>query len=170
MSKDSETALDRIINEYERSITLFAFSILHDSYLAKEVFLYTIEKAWYNRRKLATFENPAAWLFHVARNKAINYKRKFSKGIPLAGDGLQLNSLSNYPLDAIEAKDLTNHILTAMKLLPSREKEVFFLHVLLGWDYASIASLLQRSPSTIRTQNFNALKKLRKHFGLNFLK
>jgi len=65
------------------------------------------------------------------------------------------------PSETTHRKLLLENILDHVQRLPRTYREVVDLYVGQGWDSPKIASHLDRSPSTVRTQLFRGLEKLR---------
>jgi RNA polymerase sigma-70 factor (ECF subfamily) len=101
-----------------------------------------------------------AWLKRITINKCINELKK--KKAPIEYNETLPNSADqSYSDDLSEDMNLTvERIKHAMALLPDGYRIVFSLYMMEGYDHEEIASILNISESTSKTQLMRARKKI----------
>ena len=102
-------------------------------------------------------KNPAAWLFRVARNLAIDQIRRESRQQPIS----TVAEPERPAADHAGRLDLEE----AMALLPVERLEVVTLHLNAGFTFREIADLTGRPIGTVQWQYHRALGELRKYLA-----
>jgi RNA polymerase sigma-70 factor (ECF subfamily) len=135
MTENRETALD----------------LLQDSFLA----------AYKSLSKFRGDSGFSSWLYRIASNKTLNHIRR-SRIIPFYN--IEANSASEpaYEMtDTLESEALKEAMAAALKNLPPQQKLVFNLRFYEELPFAEIASILDKSESTVKTHYQKAVEKLR---------
>jgi RNA polymerase sigma-70 factor, ECF subfamily len=103
-----------------------------------------------------------AWLFTVARRRAIDETRRRSRRPTSPLDDLPPDQVPS----AAGAEDLamrnlaTRQAITLVSALPSLQAEVIMLRVVAGLDTETVAELLGRSPGAVRVAAHRGLRRL----------
>lgn len=135
MTENRETALD----------------LLQDSFLA----------AYKSLKKFRGDSGFSSWLYRIASNKTLNYIRR-SKIIPFYNIEANTSAEPAYEMtDTIENEALQKSLAAALKMLPSQQKLVFNLRFYEELPFAEIASIMDKSESTVKTHYQKAVEKLR---------
>jgi RNA polymerase sigma-70 factor (ECF subfamily) len=116
-------------------------------------------KIWQQGTVPSSEQEVTAWLFTVARNRALDFLRKCSRRSRLR---LQYaREKGQYPEHRIENR-------TAWDLLGAcseEERSILYLHFRGGYSYKEIAAMYRNNENAIRVRAFRALAKLRKHLN-----
>jgi len=101
-----------------------------------------------------------AWIKRIAVNKCINELRRAKIQLEYAPANMKETADETGPDDEEETNLSVERIKNAMGLLADGYRVVFSLYMLEGYDHDEIASILNISTSTSKTQLLRAKKKL----------
>ena len=136
----------RSVRQYLRALT--GRSDLADD-LAQDVFVRVVQNAGgYQPR-----ERERAWLFRIARNAAIDYRRR-------AAVRPQTGGATREPATA-PVQALRSALAEALGGLPDADREAFLLAELGGLSYVEIAAALDLTPAAVRSVLYRARLSLR---------
>ena len=121
--------------------------------LAEDQVAEAFARAWLSWRKVRRHPAPRAWVVRTALNTGVSWWRRHIRELPLAGHDAAA------PRDADDGLDAT--LLTALRHLPDRQREVIALRVFLDLDYDAIAGYLGIAPATVRVHLSRAVATLR---------
>ncbi len=111
-------------------------------------------RAWTSWRKVRRHPAPKAWVVRTALNTGTSWWRRRSRELPLADHDLTA------PGDIDDGLD--DSLLTALRRLPRRQREVIALRIFLDLDTDTIASELEIEPGTVRMHLSRAVAALRR--------
>ena len=131
---------------------------------AEEVLQDVFLKIWVQRQKLATIENPKAWIVRIASNQSLNYLRKIDTDNRLF-DRLkhQPTSQPMSPEQNLAAKEMSVFIHQAVEKLSPQCRQVYKMSREDGMTIPEIAEALNISPNTVKNQLIKALKQIREY-------
>jgi RNA polymerase sigma-70 factor (sigma-E family) len=121
--------------------------------LAEDQLAEAFARAWLSWRKVRRHPAPRAWVVRTALNAGASWWRRRSRELPLTGHD------TTAPDDADDGLD--DALLTALRHLPDRQREVIALRVFLDLDIDSIAGHLGIAPGTVRVHLSRAVAALR---------
>ena len=125
--------------------------VLKKPELAEEALQEAFIKIW---QRASTYEagsiRPMAWLAAIARNQAIDIKRRF--GERLSDKALELEEADSVPVlpEAELAMELT-HLKKCLALLPEDRQDMVLLAYYQGWTRDELAAQYKRPATTIKT-------------------
>ena len=125
--------------------------------LAEDQVAEAFARAWLSWRKVRRHPAPRAWVVRAALNTGASWWRRRIHELPLAGHDAAA------PRDADDGLDAA--LLTALRHLPDRQREVIALRVFLDLDIDTIAAHLEIAPGTVRVHLSRAMTTLRRELS-----
>jgi RNA polymerase sigma-70 factor (sigma-E family) len=122
--------------------------------LAEDQVAEAFAKAWASWRKVRRHPAPRAWVVRTALNTGASWWRRRSREMPLADHDLSAPGDLGAGFDA--------SLLTALRRLPTRQREVIALRTFLDLDTDTIARQLGIEPGTVRMHLSRAVSALRR--------
>src|SRR5271156_5731588 len=102
-----------------------------DPRLAEDLVAEAFTRAWVSWRKVSRHPAPRAWVVRTALNAGASWWRRRGRELPLADHDVAAPGSPGTGLDAV--------VLTALRRLPARQREVIVLRVLLDLDIETTA-------------------------------
>lgn len=124
-----------------------------DMLRAEEQVAEAFARAWASWPKVSRHPAPRAWVVRTALNVGASLWRRHARELPLADHDSAVPGDHGSGLDAA--------VLTALRRLPARQREVIVLRVLLDLDIATTARELAIAPGTVRAHLARAVAALR---------
>lgn len=166
LRRGSAEALDELLRGYWKPLTAYADQLVGGrSDLAEDLVQEAFVRLWEKRASWRESSAPAAILYTLVRNLALNEKRNRATRSLL----LRLQSFTtrtgSTPDRELEGRELGEAIDRAVEALPTRRGEVFRLAWYHGLSYQEVADVLSITPRTVANQMSSALKELRAVLG-----
>lgn len=140
----------------------FAFNIVKDEELAKDVVQECMIKVWEKRDEVKLIHNLEAWCMQVTRNKALDKLRsKHIKRTDLFEVELDTRKEKDTPVVLAERSEIMSRIQELIDNLPNRQREVMQLRDIEGYSYKEIADMLVIDINLVKTNLFRARRKLK---------
>ncbi len=152
-----ERAFGELMESYRRALHVHAYRMLGSTDDAEDVVQETLVRAW---RALERFEprtSFGAWLFRIATNVSLDeIERRPRRPQPVdpfpdelhgEADALIYEPAARYALR--EGMELA--LLTAIQLLPGRQRAVLILRDVLGWSGPEVAELLDTTLASVNS-------------------
>ncbi len=149
-----------IVSRYQTRVYAMAYKVSRHEKdaedISQDIFL-QIYRSLHNYKHHSTF---ATWVYRIAMNKALDYKRKAALPTTELVDN-ELTKTFETPESAFMKK--TEHALALDKLseLPPRYQEVFKYYYLQQYSYKEIAYQLGISEKTVESRLYRAKKHLK---------
>ena len=121
--------------------------------LAEDQVAEAFARAWLSWPKVCRHPAPRAWVVRTALNTGTSWWRRRIRELPLAGHD------AAGPRDVDDGLDAA--LLTALRHLPVRQREVIALRAFLDLDIDTIAGHLGIAPATVRVHLSRAVTTLR---------
>lgn len=168
--KGNIPAFETLVRKYDRQILRLAYQMLNHVQDAEDVYQEIFLLVF---RKLHRFQfrsEFSTWLYRVAVNACINYRKKKSRSRELFRhaeyDGEMRERQKTYvdggqtPEDQMLNRELAVKISRAVGTLPDRQKSVFLLRHYHGKKLQEIAQILGCSEGTVKNSLFRATRKM----------
>ncbi len=168
-SKGDASALDQLVARYKQALFPWFVGMTGNRADAEDLF----QDLWFRViRHAGRFNDVSfkAWLWKIARNLVIDFRRKRKPDISL--DAVeseddqplldQLMSTDCGPAVRVEREDLTRRVMRAVAKLPEVQREVFLLRVQGDLPFGEIAETLNIPLNTALGRMHDAMTKLKK--------
>ena len=165
-------AFEYIFKNYYRGLCAYAYTFLNDRNASEEIVQDFFSELWIRHASLEVKLSLKLYIFRGIHNRCINYlksiaisQRRFEKYTQYLLEEVELLDI-NTESDEYErlfSDSLENTIREAIDALALQQKQVFTLSRFHQKSYAEIATELDISINTVKTQMSRALQKLRNH-------
>jgi RNA polymerase sigma-70 factor (sigma-E family) len=125
-----------------------------DRELAEDLVAEAFTRAWMSWPKVRRHPSPRAWVVRTSLNVRVSWWRRRRREVALAGHDIAA-AASRYP-------GLDSSLVTALRRLPSRQREVIVLRLLLDLDTATTARTLGLPAGTVASHLHRGLAALRR--------
>ncbi len=125
-----------------------------DRDLAEDLVAEAFTRAWMSWPKVRKHPSPRAWVVRTSLNVRVSWWRRRRREVALAGHDIAADA-SRYP-------GLDSSLVTALRRLPSRQREVIVLRLLLDLDTATTAQTLGMPAGTVASHLHRGLAALRR--------
>ncbi len=151
-------AFRKLYEQYARPVYRYLYSLAGNQAdaedLTSQVFLKALED-------LGKFRNQGgfrAWLFTIARSKAMDAYRKKRRELPL--DAAELPSYDHDPLSAAIHQEEVQRMHKRISTLSVNEQELLRLRFVAGLNFAEIGAVLKRSEGAVKKALYRLLDRL----------
>lgn len=161
--KGDPKVFEVIYRYYYAKLCFYAYSMVHDRDISKDVVHDVFSNMWTRRIDLQHVVSLKFYLYRAVKNKAINYLKLAKTKItsPVDSELIQFKSSENIESD-YERNELEGIVEKIIDELPPKCREVFILVKYQGLKYHEAAEILQISPNTVDNHMAKAFSKLRK--------
>jgi RNA polymerase sigma factor (sigma-70 family) len=119
-------------------------------------------RAWASWRKVRQHPAPQAWVVRTALNAGASWWRRRNRELPMADHDLTASARPAGDHDGNPDGGLDSALLTAIRRLPQRQREVIALRIFLDLDTATMSRELGIEAGTVRMHQSRALAALRR--------
>lgn len=152
---------DALYRQYYAPLFAFLHFLAGSPEVAEDLASLVFEKAWAHLADIREQDMAGPWLFRVARNCATDYFRRCKPVISLESL-LPEQHPQAAPLEEVAlAREEERRLLTHLRLLSEREREVVGLKFAVGMTNREIARLLEMPEGTVGSLLHRALRRLR---------
>ncbi|MBQ6269441.1 MAG: RNA polymerase sigma factor [Bacteroidetes bacterium] len=160
----SELAAKCIVNKYRQDVFKYVVNYvkdIDDAYdISQDIFIKILSK-------IEQFEQRSSfktWIFAITRNTCLTFLKSKNNNTNIFSDVdiEDLNSKYQLPDNSLETKELNVALAKAIKSLPKKQRESFFMHYILKLKHHEIADITSTSEGTVKANCFQAIAKLRK--------
>jgi RNA polymerase sigma-70 factor (ECF subfamily) len=155
IKEDDEEAFKEFFFTFYNDVYKFLYFLSGDGSIAEDLCQEAFIKFWLARKSINPDISPKNYLFKIARNLYLNYKRDTKQTVEV--DELSIAG-RNTTSDEYETNEI---ILNLLNELPPRCREIFVLSRYNDLSYKEIAELLNISIQTVKNQINKALAILR---------
>lgn len=160
-NNDETAYIDALYRQYYPSVLAFLCFLVGAPEVAEDLTSIVFEKAMTHLVDVHTPEAVGAWLFRIARNCATDYFRRYKPTVSLEQLVLEKHPQTAALEESIVASEEKSFLLTHLKQLSEREREVIGLKFVAGLTNREIASVLQIPEGTVGSLLHRTLRRLR---------
>jgi RNA polymerase sigma-70 factor (ECF subfamily) len=162
ISNGDKNALKELYENMSKDIYTFLFLFCKDKYTAEDALQETFISIFENAGSYKHFSNPKAWIFTIAKNKAVSIIRKNSRtaNSDIMNDMTDIIKIEDTILDKIHADML-------LSVLSEEDKKIVILYAVYGFKHREIAELMDMPLGTVKWRYSQGIKKM-KNAGENF--
>lgn len=163
IANGNEIAFKTIYDAYFKKLSAYLYKLCKSNDATEEMVNDVFLKIWKNKSSLSHIESFEAYLFTMARNKAIDYLRKLAKDTNLITElTAQIQESHNEIEEKFDATALQKLIEQSLTQLSDQKRKIFKMSKEEGYSYDEIAAEMQLSKSTIKNHLSETLKHLKK--------
>lgn len=144
----------------------FFYRVRHDSEaqdLTSQVFF----NAWKSIGRYKHENVPfLVWLYTIARNLLVNYKRSAREYVELA-EHITDHADDANPVSAMLLRIEREELVEAFEQLTEEQQQVIYYRFVENWSHTEVARVMRKSEGAIRAIQFRALETLRRLLGKN---
>jgi RNA polymerase sigma-70 factor (family 1) len=165
--KGEEKGFSFFFREYHAALCFFSFRIVKDKDNAEDIVSEAYLKLWERHAGFENLGSIRSFLYTVVHNASIDYLRLNKKRTTYSKEIVYLDEeKESYVLQQIIETETYREIVSSLKILPPKCREIFRMIYFEGNDYTEIANELKLSINTIRVQKARALAILRRQPGI----
>lgn len=161
--RGSKRDADKLIHAYYDEIYRYAWRQIGDKEtamdLTQEIFIAVLQSI---RRFDSTKAAFRTWLYRIATNKIIDYRRR-AKPVQIPLETCILASVDDFTAQ-MESRDLLDCIEKFVSGLPLEQRQVFYLRVYGGYTFPQIADRLAEPETAVKARYYRLTAQLRKEF------
>jgi len=155
--KGDPQAFGTLVERYQRRVVGVAFAVVHNQDDALELAQETFVRAFENISKFESRSSFSTWLYRIAANLAIDFRRREGRHTILRGEDAE-NEIQRMPAPRgdsfLEASrnELSKRISGALKELTPEHRAVILLREVEGLSYDEISEVLQVPRGTVMSR------------------
>lgn len=150
-SFSAEEMVAAAIDQYADMVRRICFLHLSNRSDVEDVFQEVFLQYYLNFSKLQNEQHEKAWLCRVTFNKCKDLNKSFWRKKVVSLDEMEI------PFESEEQSE----IITALLQLPSKYKDVVYLHYYEGWSIPEIAKIMNQNTNTVYSRLRRAKEKLK---------
>jgi RNA polymerase sigma-70 factor (ECF subfamily) len=168
LSKDHESSLEELFNQYYPRLYDFSKSFLKLEQGIDDIIQEVFIRIWQNRKNIKDTATFNSYIFTITRNLLLNELRSRLNHQNLKDEVRKLSLAQEYAgFDPVQYKDLKNRVHELIGELPARQKEIFVLSRTEGLSHKEIAHKLQITTKTVEYHISLAIKYLKQNIAIN---
>ncbi len=165
-SKGDAEAFGVLVERYQRRVVGVALAVVHNQDDALELAQETFVRAFQNLPKFESRSSFSTWLYRIAANIAIDFRRHAGRHSILRGEEAEaeigrLPSSHGDSFRAVARSELSHRIQEALKELTPEHRAVILLREVEGLSYDEISEVLQCPRGTVMSRLHYARNRLR---------
>lgn len=165
-----EQSLEILIRQYIKPIYSFAHKYAGNAQDAEDITQEVFVKVWRNLKKFDPKKSFKTWIFTIAKNTCIDWRKKKRAAPFSAFDGAEGNNvitdtladLTPLPNEIFERAGAAQALTSAIKKLSPKYRKVLFLRYNGCFNFREIAESIGESLNTVKSRHRRAIFMLKK--------
>jgi RNA polymerase sigma-70 factor (ECF subfamily) len=163
-------SFELLFHSYYRSLHTYATDLLSNTQDGEEIVLDFFYNLWDKRESIHILTSLKYYLYRSVHNSCINFikhrqaeyrKRTDFKNEVMNDAQLNLLISEDFLLEKLTAHELEQEVMEVINQLPHQCREIFYLSRFENKKIREVAEMLNISESTVKTQIFRALEKIK---------
>ncbi len=159
-------AFGALVERYQRRVVGVAMAVVHNQEDALELAQETFVRAYENLAKFESRSSFSTWIYRIAANLAIDFRRREGRHVVLRGEegASELERLPSTTGDSFQERargELHERLRAALKELTPEHRAVILLREVEGLSYDEISDVLQCPRGTVMSRLHYARNRLR---------
>lgn len=164
--KGDARAFSVLVERYQRRVVGVALAVVHNQEDALELAQETFVRAYENLGKFESRSSFSTWLYRIAANLAIDFRRREGRRTVLRGEDAEkefdrLPSTSGDAFGEMSRRELNQRLNNALKELTPEHRAAILLREVEGLSYDEISEVLQCPRGTVMSRLHYARNRLR---------
>jgi RNA polymerase sigma-70 factor (ECF subfamily) len=162
IAEGDEQAFKKLFNRYFDRLFVFVEQLIHSKADTEEILQDTFLKVWQSHHLLANQDEPAKYIYVMARNRTISYLRKMASEKKLMAQLFaNMSDVDDAIEEQIRSQEYQTLINGAVNKLTDQQRMVFSMSREQGMMHDQIAEQLGLSRSRVKNIIVDALKQIR---------
>jgi len=153
---------ENFFHDFEQPIFGYLWRMTSDEQVASDLLQETFVRAWQHFTQISHYDRPGSWLFRVATNLALNYRRNqkipFAHTVPVQ----ETDRISQRDIGSLLA--LRDMVREALLALSPRQRSALVLREIYGLSLKEISHVLHLAPNTVKVTLWRAREQFRAHY------
>ncbi len=164
--KGDRQAFGVLVERYQRRVVGVVLAVVHNPEDAVELAQETFVRAYQNLAKFEERSSFSTWLYRIAVNLAIDWRRREGRHVTLRGEEAE-SELGRIPSEVgdsfreVAQGETAEKIRQALDELTAEQRSVILLREVEGLSYDEIAEVMQCPRGTVMSRLFYARSRLR---------
>jgi len=158
-------AFEELVKTYYRQIYRWALVVANDPDEADDVVQEVLVRLHERLKSYAGKSQFSTWLFQVTRNTALGQLRKLTRRRTLMlgfrQQEVEHGNSKEQVLEQLQSSQVVDEVRELYEQLPTRQRQIFDLADLQGFDPAEIGKMLGMKPVTVRANLCKARRAIR---------
>lgn len=156
------------VNEYQNTVINTCYSFLHNRDDAEDAAQQVFIKVWQKRESFKSDSKILTWLYRIAVNTSLDYIRKRNrqekkcKLLSFLGFIPEYPKIVKDPLVEIVNKEMAATLMSAIDMLPEKQKTAWILTTTGGFSGKDTAEIMKISVTAVESLKHRAKAKLKK--------
>ena len=167
LKRGDEAAYSKLVSEQNQHLIDFLIGIIRSKEDAEEITQDIFIYVWQNRESIDFEKNIYGYMYTIAKNRSVDYFRQKKKREQFISEQYHAPvSHVDSPEDITLLRETESHIEKIISSMPESMKRIYNMRFIEGLSNNEIANRLATTPSNVRLQISNALKRIRNGLGL----
>ncbi|MCG8568889.1 MAG: RNA polymerase sigma factor [Spirochaetes bacterium] len=152
IKKGDTEAFNLLYEKYQQSVYRFIYTLIGNSMETEDIFQEVFLSLYRNRKTYIHLAKFSTYLFTITRSRCIDYLRKM-KPETLSDEEYPVDQIRDERniQDQLDKQEIYRDYYQLLENMPEIKKTALFLKDMEGYDYQSIAEILNKPLGTVKT-------------------